>query len=75
MNQVIRLIKLSKQLISASERIIIIHDDLDLPIGSLKLKIGGGHGGHNGLRSIISHSGQSFTRLRVGIGTQEIKWM
>ena len=50
------------------EQIIIIHDDLDLPIGSLKLKIGGGHGGHNGLRSIISHSGQSFTRLRVGIG-------
>jgi len=50
------------------ERIIIIHDDLDLPIGSLKLKIGGGHGGHNGLRSVISHSGQSFTRLRVGIG-------
>ena len=50
------------------EQIIIIHDDLDLPIGSLKLKLGGGHGGHNGLRSIISHSGQSFIRLRVGIG-------
>ena len=41
---------------------------MDLPLGSLKLKIGGGHGGHNGLRSIISHSGQSFIRLRVGIG-------
>ena len=50
------------------DQIIIIHDDLDLPIGSLKLKIGGGHGGHNGLRSIISHSGKSFIRLRVGIG-------
>jgi peptidyl-tRNA hydrolase, PTH1 family len=50
------------------EQIIIIHDDLDLPIGSVKLKIGGGHGGHNGLRSIISHSGKSFIRLRVGIG-------
>ena len=50
------------------EQIIVIHDDLDLPIGSLKLKIGGGHGGHNGLRSIISHSGKSFIRLRVGIG-------
>ena len=36
--------------------------------GTLKLKIGGGHGGHNGLRSIISHAGQSFIRLRVGIG-------
>ncbi len=49
-------------------QIIIIHDDLDLPIGNLKLKVGGGHGGHNGLRSIISHSGKSFIRLRVGIG-------
>jgi len=50
------------------EQIIIIHDDLDLPLGSLRLKIGGGHGGHNGLKSIISHSGKSFIRLRVGIG-------
>ena len=50
------------------EQVLVIHDDLDLPIGSLKLKIGGGHGGHNGLRSIISHSGKSFIRLRVGIG-------
>ena len=50
------------------EQIIVIHDDLDLPIGSLKLKIGGGHGGHNGLKSIISNSGRSFIRLRVGIG-------
>ena len=41
---------------------------MDLPIGSLKLKIGGGHGGHNGLRSIISNAGKSFIRLRVGIG-------
>ena len=47
------------------EQVIVIHDDLDLPIGSLKLKIGGGHGGHNGLRSIISHVGKSFIRLRV----------
>ena len=50
------------------EQMIIIHDDLDLPVGSLKLKIGGGHGGHNGLRSIISYAGKSFIRLRVGIG-------
>ena len=50
------------------EQMIIIHDDLDLPVGSLKLKIGGGHGGHNGLRSIISCVGKSFIRLRVGIG-------
>lgn len=50
------------------EQIIVIHDDLDLPLGTLKLKIGGGHGGHNGLKSIISHAGKSFIRLRVGIG-------
>jgi PTH1 family peptidyl-tRNA hydrolase len=50
------------------EQVMVIHDDLDLPIGSLKLKIGGGHGGHNGLRSIISLVGKSFIRLRVGIG-------
>ena len=49
-------------------RIMIIHDDLDLNIGEVRLKIGGGHGGHNGLRSIISHAGQSFIRLRVGVG-------
>ena len=50
------------------KKIIVIHDDLDLPIGSLKIKVGGGHGGHNGLKSIISHAGKSFIRLRVGIG-------
>jgi len=50
------------------KRIIVIHDDLDLPIGSLKIKVSGGHGGHNGLKSIISHAGKSFIRLRVGIG-------
>ena len=46
----------------------MIHDDLDLPIGTLKIKEGGGHGGHNGLKSIISTVGKSFLRLRVGIG-------
>ena len=50
------------------EQIIVIHDDLDLPLGALKLKIGGGHGGHNGLKNIISQAGKSFIRLRVGIG-------
>jgi len=48
--------------------IIIIHDDLDLPFGSVKFKIGGGHGGHNGLRSIDSHIGADYIRVRVGIG-------
>jgi PTH1 family peptidyl-tRNA hydrolase len=49
--------------------ILVVHDELDLPVGSIKLKKGGGHGGHNGLRDIIAqlHS-QDFYRLRVGIG-------
>ena len=46
----------------------MIHDDLDLPVGTLRLKVDGGHGGHNGLRSIISLVGNDFIRLRVGIG-------
>jgi PTH1 family peptidyl-tRNA hydrolase len=49
--------------------ILVVHDDLDLPPGTVKLKQGGGHGGHNGLRDLISHLGsKDFLRLRVGIG-------
>ena len=50
-------------------KFVIIHDDLDLSLGEMKLKIGGGHGGHNGLRDIIKITGQdNFMRIRVGIG-------
>lgn len=49
--------------------LIVIHDELDLPLGSVRVKTGGGHGGHNGLRSIIEHLGSSdFIRVRIGIG-------
>lgn len=49
--------------------IIVIHDDLDLPFGAIRFKLGGGHGGHNGLRSIDSHlSSQNYIRIRIGIG-------
>jgi peptidyl-tRNA hydrolase, PTH1 family len=49
--------------------LIVVHDELDLPLGSVRVKIGGGHGGHNGLRSIIEHVGSpDFIRVRVGIG-------
>jgi peptidyl-tRNA hydrolase, PTH1 family len=49
--------------------ILVVHDELDLPPGSAKLKLGGGHGGHNGLKDIIAHLGtQDFWRLRIGIG-------
>ncbi len=49
--------------------LLVAHDELDLPAGRVKLKTGGGHGGHNGLRDIISQLGSTdFHRLRVGIG-------
>lgn len=52
-----------------ADNLLIAHDELDLPAGSIKLKRGGGHGGHNGLRDIIAHLGtQDFLRLRIGIG-------
>ncbi len=51
-----------------NENIIIVHDDLDLPFGTVKFKIDGGHGGHNGLRSIDSHIGKDYIRVRIGIG-------
>ena len=51
------------------EQILVAHDELDLPPGTAKLKRGGGHGGHNGLRDIIAHLGTNdFHRLRIGIG-------
>ncbi|TFC14639.1 aminoacyl-tRNA hydrolase [Cryobacterium algoritolerans] len=51
------------------DRLIVIHDDLDLPFDTLKIKVGGGHGGHNGLRDIIAANGtKEFVRIRLGIG-------
>jgi peptidyl-tRNA hydrolase, PTH1 family len=51
------------------ERILILHDDLDLPQGKIKVAAKGGAGGHNGIRSLIQHlGGQNFVRLKIGIG-------
>lgn len=51
------------------ERILVIHDELDLPAGELRLKVGGGEGGHNGLKSISANlTTQAYARLRIGIG-------
>jgi PTH1 family peptidyl-tRNA hydrolase len=51
------------------EAILVVHDDLDLPPGTVRLKRGGGHGGHNGLRDLIPSLGSGgFLRLRLGIG-------
>jgi peptidyl-tRNA hydrolase, PTH1 family len=52
-----------------SEEILIAHDEIDLPVGTVRLKKGGGHGGHNGLRDIIPQLGTpDFARLRIGVG-------
>lgn len=48
--------------------ILVAHDELDLPVGTVRLKQGGGHGGHNGLRDTIAHIGETFWRMRLGIG-------
>ena len=52
----------------APESILIAHDELDMDPGVIRLKTGGGHGGHNGLRDIVPHMGPNFHRLRIGIG-------
>ena len=48
--------------------LIVVHDDLDLPPGDVRVKVGGGAGGHNGLRSLIGRLGPHFVRVRIGIG-------
>ncbi len=52
----------------APEDLIVIHDELDLAPGKVRVKVGGGHAGHNGLRSIHAHVGPDYTRVRLGIG-------
>jgi peptidyl-tRNA hydrolase, PTH1 family len=52
----------------APEDILVAYDELDLPVGTVRLKQGGGHGGHNGMRDIIAHVGETIWRLRLGIG-------
>lgn len=51
------------------DEILIVYDEIDLPPGTVRLKKGGGHGGHNGMRDVISHLGsKDFLRLRIGVG-------
>jgi PTH1 family peptidyl-tRNA hydrolase len=50
------------------ERVIVVHDEIDIPFGDIRLKFAGGHAGHNGLRDIIAKQGNEFHRLRFGVG-------
>ena len=53
----------------SADQLLVVHDEIDLPPGTAKLKTGGGHGGHNGLRDIINQLGtKDFHRLRIGVG-------
>ena len=54
------------------EDVIVVHDELDIPPQSFRIKRGGGHGGHNGLKSILA-SGENFLRFRMGIGRPMVK--
>jgi len=49
------------------ERVVVVHDELDLPFGTVRIKRGGGHGGHNGLRDLHEHVGTELVRVRVGV--------
>jgi len=52
----------------AAGEMLVAHDEIDLPSGTVRLKEGGGHGGHNGLRDLIAAQGDGFWRLRIGVG-------
>ncbi len=58
-----------------SEDILVIHDEIDLPFAAVRVKVAGGNGGHNGLKSIDSLIGKEYIRLRLGIGKPEYKEM
>jgi len=51
-----------------SKNLLVAHDEIDLPPGTVRLKQGGGHGGHNGIRDVMQHCGTDFMRLRIGVG-------
>jgi len=50
------------------DEVVVAHDDIDLPLGTVRLKKGGGDGGHNGLKSVSQHIGAEYVRLRLGVG-------
>ena len=53
------------------KNILVVHDELDVPFGQIRMRTGGSAAGHNGLKSVIQHIGEDFNRVRVGIGNSE----
>ncbi len=58
----------------AASDLVVIHDDMDLPLGRLRVRVGGGHGGHNGIRDIQRTCGAEFVRIRMGVGRPPPQW-
>lgn len=54
--------------------LIVVHDDMDLPLGRLRVKLGGGHGGHNGIRDVQRVTNGEFVRVRLGVGRPPPQW-
>jgi peptidyl-tRNA hydrolase, PTH1 family len=59
--------------LNPKEQIIIVNDEIDIPLGELRLRMKGGPGTHNGLKSVVEHFGEDFPRLRIGIGPKPEK--
>jgi PTH1 family peptidyl-tRNA hydrolase len=59
---------------ATNPEIVVVHDDLDLPFGEVRVKVGGGHGGHNGLRDLTRALGADYVRVRFGIGRPPKGW-
>lgn len=56
---------------AAEDQILVISDDIDLPVGTVRARLGGSSGGHNGLKSVINSIGEGFARIRIGVTQQE----
>ena len=58
-----------------ADKVIVVHDELDIPFGQIRLRMGGSSAGHNGLKSVIQHLGEGFGRIRIGIGPKQPEQM
>ncbi len=56
------------------DHVVVVHDDMDIDFGRVRIKVGGGHGGHNGLRDLNKHLGSDYVRVRVGVSRPPAGW-